>query len=529
MNTEETQWDAIVVGSGIGGMAVASILSRLQKKRVLVLERHWVPGGQTHEFTRKGKYSWDVGLHYVGGMEVGSPSRGIMDYVTGGGVDWNPLPDAFEHLSFPGAEFQMPKTEEAMIRALGARFPGEAKGIRAFFKDMKRATDWMTLDFSRQLMPPPIAAITGLLAARHRAMATAPTARALGKRVKDPLLKAILTGTWGDYGLPPGRSAFALHSLVVRSYLEGAWFPEGGASTLASSISRVVENAGGRIVVSAEVLEILVDRGAAKGVRVRLGKGAGAREATFEAPLIFSATGAGVTYGKLLRPHVPAAWVEALEKFPAGMSAVTLFLGLKDDPSSLGFRGENRWIYGSTDHDAHAANGASLLDGRPGSCFLSFPSLKQKNPKYHTAEIISHAVASDFSKWAGSTWMKRGEDYLAAKERIADGLLDFVEARHPGFKALVDYRELSTPLSYESFLGWRRGEFYGLAGVGGRYALPWLRVRTPVRGCYLAGCDVMSLGIMGALMGGVAAAAISMGPAGWPKVMKAMRTARPAK
>jgi phytoene dehydrogenase-like protein len=519
----ENHWDAIVIGSGMGGMAVASILTRLQKKRVLVLERHWAPGGQTHEFSRKGKYSWDVGVHYVGSMGPGEESRRVMDYITGGAVSWNPLPEHFEHFSFPGCDFELPRTEAAMIAALSKRFPAEASGIRGFFKDMKRANDWTVLEVTRQVVPAPVAAVLGLVSKLHRRMAISPTSLALGRRIRDPLLKAILTATWGDYGLPPGRSAFSLHSLVVRSYLEGGWYPEGGASSIAKAVSAVLAGTGGRIEVSAEALEIIVEKGAAVGVRARLGKGGGGREETFFAPMVFSAAGAGVTYQKLLRPHVPEAWVDMLERFPKGMSAVTLFLGLKGDPRGLGFKGENRWIYDSLDHDVTAADGKALLEGRPGSCFLSFPSLKQKNPTHHTAELISHASVDDFARWAGSAWMKRGDEYLRAKERIADGLLDFVEKRHPGLKDLVEYRELSTPLSYESFLGRPRGEFYGIAGVTQRYLLPWLRMRTPVAGCYLAGSDVMSLGVMGALMGGVAAVAVSLGASGWPKVMKAIR------
>ena len=60
------QWDAIVIGSGIGGMACAAALAKFGRK-VLVLEQHYVPGGFTHTFSRKG-YTWDVGVHCLGQM-----------------------------------------------------------------------------------------------------------------------------------------------------------------------------------------------------------------------------------------------------------------------------------------------------------------------------------------------------------------------------------------------------------------------------------------------------------------------------
>ncbi|HRH63671.1 MAG TPA: NAD(P)-binding protein, partial [Bacteroidia bacterium] len=59
-----TNYDAIVIGSGLGGLTTAALMS-MEQKRVLVLERHYVPGGFTHAFKRK-NFKWDVGVHYVG-------------------------------------------------------------------------------------------------------------------------------------------------------------------------------------------------------------------------------------------------------------------------------------------------------------------------------------------------------------------------------------------------------------------------------------------------------------------------------
>ena len=61
-------WDAIVIGSGIGGLTAAVLLGVHAGKRVLVLERHYEAGGFTHTFHRPG-YEWDVGLHYIGQMQ----------------------------------------------------------------------------------------------------------------------------------------------------------------------------------------------------------------------------------------------------------------------------------------------------------------------------------------------------------------------------------------------------------------------------------------------------------------------------
>lgn len=92
-------YDAIVIGSGMGGLTTASLLAQFGKKRVLVLERHFKLGGFTHSFRRK-KYEWDVGVHYVGEMQDGAMTRRLMDLVTRGGVKWNKIGSPYERF-FP--------------------------------------------------------------------------------------------------------------------------------------------------------------------------------------------------------------------------------------------------------------------------------------------------------------------------------------------------------------------------------------------------------------------------------------------
>ena len=100
-------YDAIVIGSGIGGLTAAGLLARVAGKKVLVLERHSEPGGLTHVFRRDGA-SWDVGLHYVGQMQPGSPTRAFLDFLSDGRLRWNAMPDEFERFHYPGLDFAVP-------------------------------------------------------------------------------------------------------------------------------------------------------------------------------------------------------------------------------------------------------------------------------------------------------------------------------------------------------------------------------------------------------------------------------------
>jgi all-trans-retinol 13,14-reductase len=128
-----------------------------------------------------------------------------------------------------------------------------------------------------------------------------------------------------------------------------------------------------------------------------------------------------------------------------------------------------------------------------------------------------------FAAWQGRPWRRRGNEYEALKRTISEGLLDLVEERYPGFRRLVAYQELSTPLSVESFTGHDRGAIYGVPATPERYRGGWFGVQTPVRGLLLAGSDVGSPGVVGAMMGGVMAASRLLGAAGYPRIMGAAR------
>ena len=66
---KQFEYDAIVIGSGMGGLTCASALAKFGHK-VCVLEMHaGLPGGFTHMFKRKG-YVWDVGVHAIGEMNA---------------------------------------------------------------------------------------------------------------------------------------------------------------------------------------------------------------------------------------------------------------------------------------------------------------------------------------------------------------------------------------------------------------------------------------------------------------------------
>lgn len=517
--SSDNQYDAIVIGSGIGGLAAASLLAQLAGKRVLVLERHFVLGGFTQTFRRKG-FRWDVGLHYVGQMQPGSQLRALFDLVTGGNVQWAALPDRFDHFIYPGLRFDAPTDRAQYAHELTAAFPHQANAIEAYFRDVARAAGWINRLGASKLLPTPLG---GLLTFPDRALAVQTTQQYLNRNIADPRLRALLASQWGDYGLPPAQSAFGMHALIVDQYLDGAWYPIGGAGSIVQASEAVIAAAGGVCLVNHPVTELLRASGRVVGVQVAVTHKGETRHIAYRAPLVISDAGAVTTFSRLLPPTLNLPEQRAVAALLPSPSAVTLYLGLKASATTLGISGGNLWMYQGLDHDENAARRSETLTGHPPLGFMSFGSLHEQRVEGHTAQILTWADHSAFARWAGQPWQKRGADYAALKHTIAEGLLDLAERHVPGIREIVSYQELSTPLSVASFTGHAGGAIYGVPATPERLRRGQFGVRTSLPGLLLTGSDVISPGIVGAMMGGVLAAAQVLGPLGYPLIMQASR------
>jgi len=507
--TGDRPYDLILIGSGLGALTVASLMAQLRGWRVLMLERHFKPGGFTHIFKR-GRFQWDVGLHYVGQMQPEAMPRKLFDLVTDGGVQWQRMPEPFEKFVYPGLEFAVYGDPQRYQADLIARFPEEASAIRRYFRALPKAASSLFLHYLRYngSLFARLAARLGQLWSGFRLNLT--TQAYLDRQFRSPELKALLASQWGDYGVPPAESPFAVHATIAHHYLEGGYYPVGGAGQIAASVLPLVKERGGAVLLSREVTEILLAGGRAVGVRARRVDRPDALLEEYYAPVIVSNAGALNTYLKLIPEQVTIPFRDRLRRYARDRQSATnvsLFVGFKDDPRSLGFQGENHWLYSQLDHNAtHAQRGAWLESGRPPQVYLSFPSLKDPEAGAHTAELIAFTDYASFAPWRDRDWRQRGEDYEALKQRLVTGMLAVVEEHYPGFAAAVDYTELATPLTNEFFAGYPQGAIYGLPLAPERFQpenAAWTRVQTPLPGLYLTGADVYLDGIVAALMSGV--------------------------
>lgn len=505
---KDERWDAIVIGSGIGGLATAALLSKEANKKVLVLERHYTAGGYTHAFDRPG-YSWDVGVHYIG--ECGdpkSPTRAAFDYVTDGRLEWAPLPAVYDRAIHGGTTFDFPAGKENLRNALIARFPQEERAIERYFRAVEAVTRTTMPYYAEKVIPRAAGWVAGsLLRAPFLRWSDPNTLEVLREFTNNQELIGVLTSQWGDYGLPPAQSSFAIHATIAAHYFKGASYPVGGATRIAETIAPAIEQTGGQIVVSAAVEEILVEHGKAVGVRM-------ADDRNLYAPLVVSDAGARNTFTRLLR--APSASAEEVQNLRGSMAYLSLYVGVKESAQSLGLSGTNLWIHPSYDHDANAARFLKNPDADFPLLFISFPSAKdpefsRRHPGRATLEVVTLASYDWFSRWEDTRWKKRGSDYDEFKKKLATRLQNELEKHVPAVKGKIDYAELSTPLTTRHFMNYEGGEAYGLAATPARFRSRALTPRTSVKNLFLTGQDVTVLGVAGALFGGVVSASAILG------------------
>lgn len=508
-------YDAIVIGSGIGGLACAALLAKHGGLKVLVLERHYTPGGYTHVFHRP-EYDWDVGLHYLGGLEPGSPIRRVFDDICIQPIEWADMGEVYDRVIIDGDVYDLPKGRGNLRAMLLARFPGQESAIDGYFAAVHAAASASMPYQAAKTLPGPVAAVVGpLLQRRFRQWSDHTTREVLAELTDDPRLIAVLTAQLGDYGLPPDDSSFAMHAIVASHYLRGGYYPVGGSGVIAESIIPVIEQAGGTILVSAEVAEIVLEGGRAVGVRMA------ADDAVIRAPIVISDAGVATTFGRLV-PHdaaQQAGLLDDLSQVGPSLAHLCLYLGFERTAEDLELPKHNLWIYPGDDVESAFRTSRNDPQAPFPVLYVSFPSAKdpdfaRRHPGRATVEVIAPAPYEWFEPWADSRWKHRPEEYDAFKDALATRMLEGLYAQLPHLRGQVAFQEISTPLSTAHFAGYERGELYGLEHTPARFAEGFLKPTTPIRGLYLTGQDIVTCGVAGAMFGGVlTATSLLRGPA----------------
>jgi len=508
----QRQHDAIVIGSGIGGLAAGAALARVGR-RVLVLERHTQPGGLTQTFERDG-FRFNVGVHHLGGFGAGSLNRRLFDALAGGRIEMAPIAGAYERVQFPDFALGCEAPAAALRQTLAAAFPAATRAIDQYFEAVESARRAMGALQAAHSAPGFLA--TPLAWIRREAIARwvgRTTWEAVTSMTGDARLSAVLCAHWGQYGSRPLASSFGMHAAATAAHLDGAWYPAGGAACFAREFGRSIVEAGGQIRTGAEVVAIECEDRRVRAVTLSGGE-------TIDCLCVVSDIGIHNTLRLLPSDQVDYQWAaDALELEPS-TGHVGLYLGLEGDIAAHGADAASRWIHESWDVNALWTD--PFTQPRAPSLLVSFPSLRdphhEPGPRArHTAEVVALVDWSAFAPWDRSNaegGMKkdtpaaiRGESYLAFKSMLATNLRRQFEAHFPQLAPMVVLSECSTPISLATCTGAEHGAAYGLEATPRRFLSAALRPRTPIGGLFLGGQDACAPGVTGAMLGGLMAAA----------------------
>ena len=503
----DKDYDAVVIGSGIGGLGAAALLAKHGGKKVLVLERHTKAGGFTHAFSRK-DWDWDVGVHYIGQMhQEGSMLRRLFDEITDGSLEWEPMGEVYDTVIIGDQRWQYVARRNAWRERMISYFPDQATAIDRWLDLIREAIGGARTFFAEKALPGPASFVAGPWMRRAFLRHSDRTlGEVLDEITDDQTLKAVLAAQFGDHGLPPSRASFAIHAMIFNHYLGGAAYPVGGASRIAETVAPVIEAAGGDIVVCAEVASVVVKSGRAVGVRMADGR-------EIRAPLVMSDAGVPNTVTHLLPEGTPGRerLRATLQHTARSASHICLYVGLDGTDEELGLDRSNLWVYHSPDQDGDFARYLADPEAPLPLAYISFPSAKdpdfqRRHPGKSTIEVVSIAPYERFLPWEDTKWMKRGGDYAAVKEDLSQRLLEVLKREVPQVTDKISYHELSTPLSTRHFGAYDEGEIYGLEHTPARFREKALRPQTGLKGFFLTGQDVCTAGVAGALFGAVLSA-----------------------
>ncbi len=498
-------WDVIVVGSGIGGLASAAALAKY-RHRVLVLEQNHVAGGLTHTFTR-GDWTWGIGVQNLGDMGQEDENEGLLEWISDGTIQMASMGPVYDIIHFPGGFVtQFARPEEALKRELKERFPSCLGQIDSWFDAMHAGQSAGHAVFALRAMPEPIATFYRLWRADTIDRWCRRTTReVLDDLITDERLRCVLGAQWGDYGSKPSSSCFGIHSVVVSNFFNGGYYPVGGAGIFAEKLSKVIEAAGGKVQVDTRVSGLLMDGDVVAGVETAAGD-------VYRSARVVSDVGARNTVAQLLPERLRGAeWAREILALGPTVAHVGLYLGLEGDIGAMGASASNHWFYETWDLEAAFWSSPREQPLAP-VLRVSFPSLKDPSydpgpRKLHTVEAFAYIDWEIFARWQDSVPGKRPAAYLKLKALIQKRMIAQFSRYFPALGPLIRYSEVSTPLSMTATTSAHQGAMFGIEPTPARFLCKWLHAKTPLSGLYLAGQDVGTPGVQGAMMGGILAAA----------------------
>jgi all-trans-retinol 13,14-reductase len=479
----ENEYDAIIIGSGLGGLSCAAAFAR-QGFKPLVIEQHSKVGGYATTFMRPGGFVFDVSLHST---TVGE-RNGIHNLIPGfpeiEEVEFEPHPNLYR-LILPDYDIRVPqKNITAYINKLIELFPEEKTGIEGIFEDMKGITNDIgkysasggKVDMSTFANDFPY-----LVKGFNRTWGNLVDAR-----ITNPKLKAIVSSLWGYYGLPPSKLSPYYYAMPTYSYLHsGGYYPRGRSQKISDAFEKFIEEHNGKVMISSRVEKILTKENKAYGVVTEDGK-------EYTAKVVISNANTFDTFNKMLDDKsVLKDYLTRMETLSVSLSCFQVFLGLnKDLVKETGITDTE--IFYNTGYDADAdyesMKKADVENGGYGMMLYDNVYKGYSPERKNTLNILALQGFDHWEKYKVDYFKGNKEEYNKEKERMADILIDKVEKTVlPGLRNAIEVKEIGTPLTNIRYTSNYRGAIYGFDQTLDNSGNTRLGHSTPVKNLYLSG------------------------------------------
>jgi len=479
----EKQFDAVIIGSGLGGLSCAAAFAR-QGFKALVLEQHYIPGGYATTFKRREGFEFDVSLHST----VVGEREGIHNLIPGfpeiKDVEFVPHPNLYRVI-YPDYDIRVPSKDLAgYIKMLTEYFPDERQGIAGIFDDMRGvARDINKISSARGKVD------MGKFPSEYPHLFKSYNKTwgdIVDARIKNPRLKTIISSLWGYYGLPPSKLASIYYALPTLSYLqEGGYYPKGKSQKISNAMKSFIEERGGKVLLQTHVKKILVKDHSAYGVKTDEGT-------EYIGRVVISNANAYDTFHKMMEEdEYLKNYLARMDKFSVSLSSFQVFLGLnKDLIREIGIKDTE--IFYETGYDIEADYKAARKADMDNSGFaltLYDNLYKGYSPEgKNTLNILVLQGYDHWEKYEADYWKGNKAVYQAEKERIADILIGKVEKTLlPGLSKAIEIKEIGTPLTNVRFTSNYRGAIYGWDQTLDNSNPRRLPHTTPIKNLYLSG------------------------------------------
>ena len=505
--------DAVVIGSGVGGLTAAALLAKAGHS-VCVIERNHSIGGAASAF-KSGALRIEPSLHQTADPRDRSEPKhaileelGLLDE-----IEWTAVsPFHSVRGELVGGEFDVPVGLDAAREALGARFPRSRAGIA----DLLGAIEAMQTGVAHLLEARSERSLGKLARAGIELRGLVRNWRLSADEVlqhhlgDDEGAKFALAGNIAYYADDPRRLAWPFFAMAQGGFLKsGGVYIKGGSHLLSMKLAKLVRNAGGRVLTGREAVAIELNGDgtpcAVRHVDVRNR----AAEARIETRRVFANCAPSV-----LAAMLPEPAREACERAYAGMplstSLFTAHFGVNRPPRQFGLHHYGiiripHWVTSLRD----IGNCARLLAADPAGRMPLYgianygainSGLSDGGPT-----LVTVVGLDRFDNWSGLTPQQEKD----RRGRWLDAVQAALDKDYPGFGAAVTERLFLNARSMQNFLNTPDGCVYGFAPLPPKHGI-WAGIprspRTPVTGVYLASSFAGSGGFTGAMNSGAAAA-----------------------